>query len=161
MKLYLALLLILNSTIQNQGRNLNVRPKRDLKGNIIKLAKSTIKSGLSLGGETLKEIQEIAKEKSLYKDYLTAAFLDLILYPTVSHLQKNIKENNEDFISIRKDSKDSNLALIIMSDFFPSFIIIMISLLLTYIPKFRNMKSNLGDIDDKVETILDDKSNIN
>ena len=65
MKLYLPLLLILISTIQNEGRNLNVRPKRDLKGNFIKLAKSTIKTGLSLGGETLKEIQEIAKEKSL------------------------------------------------------------------------------------------------
>ena len=161
MKLYLPLLLILNSTIQNQGRNLTVRLKGDLKGNIIKIMKSTINLGLSLGGETLKEIQEIAKEKSLYGDYLTSAFLDLIFYPTVSHLQKTIKQNNDELTSIKKDSKDSNLALIIMSICVPSFIIIMISLLLTYIRKFRGMESNIGDIDSKVETIMDEKENIN
>ena len=59
MKLYLPLLLILVSIIENEGRSLSARPKRDLKGNIIKLAKSTIKTGLSLGGETLKELQEV------------------------------------------------------------------------------------------------------
>ena len=109
----------------------------------------------------MKEIQEIAKEKSLYGDYLTSAFLDLIFYPTVSHLQKTIKQNNDELTIIKKDSKDSNLALIIMSSCVPSFIIIMISLLLTYIRKFRGMKSNIGDIDSKVETIMDEKENTN
>ena len=57
MKLYISLLLIL--AIENQGRSLTYRQKRDLKGNLLKLAKTTIKTGLSFGGETLKELKDM------------------------------------------------------------------------------------------------------
>ena len=123
----------------------------------MKLAKSTIKNGLSFGGETLKELKDVSKKKSLYGDYLTSAFLDLIFYPTISILQKTIKQNNDQLALIKTDSKNSNIALITMTVFFPSFILILIFLLLTYIRKFRGMKNNLGELDVKVESFLVEK----
>ena len=56
MKIYIALLLTL--VIENEGRGHTYRQKRDLKGNLLKLAKTTIKTGLSFGGETLKELKK-------------------------------------------------------------------------------------------------------
>ena len=134
MKLYISLLLIV--AIENEGRSLTYRQKRDLKGNLPKLAKTTIKTGLSFGGETLKELKDVSKEKSLYNDYLTSAFLDLIFYPTISILQKTIKQNNDKLTLInsqniaelalmKSDSKNSNIALLTLSACVPSCILIL------------------------------------
>ena len=166
MKIYIALLLIL--VIENEGRRHTYRQKRDLNGNLLKLAKTTIKTGLSFGGETLKELKNVSKEKSLYNDYLTSAFLDLIFYPTINILQKTIKQNNDklnlinseniaELALMKSDSKSYNIALITLAACIPSCILILIFLIATYTRKFKGIKSNLGDIDLKVEAFLEEK----
>ena len=166
MKMYIFLLLTL--VIENEGRGLTYRQKRDIKGSLLKLAKTSIKTGLSFGGETLKELKNVSKEKSLYNDYLTSAFLDFIFYPTVNILQKTIKQNNDklnminsqniaELALMKSESKSYNIALITMAACIPTCILILIFLIATYTRKFKGMKTNLGDIDLKVENFLEEK----
>ena len=58
---------------------------------------------------------------------------------------------------MKSDSKNSNIALLTLSACVPSCILILIFLLITYIRKFKGMKSNLGELDVKVESFLEEK----
>ena len=78
----------------------------------------------------------------------------MIFYPPIKLIEKNVKFNRDQLNNIKNNFNNSTLALIILSAAVPSVIIILITLTMTYLRKFKFMKNQLTEMDEKMETIL-------
>ena len=90
------------------------RDKKDLKSSLLTAAKTSVTTGFKMGGEVLRNLHRVAKEKSLSGKYITESFLDLIFYPTIKLVEKDVKVNKEQLTYMKDTFLDSTIAIIIL-----------------------------------------------